>query len=163
MKHGVDDGGRRHEIVPYSVLWTNWYFPRAVPACWRRRRLVQYAAMKLLLNLSLAAALVVLTGCGSISSRWRGDRGAAYPGVKLATESGTHYSTEGEWISFFDIPLSAVVDTLFLPYDLAKTSSATPDSTASGAPPAESGAASSERNVHKAAFSGSYLHHARVP
>ena len=120
--------------------------------------------MKLLLNLSLAAVLVVLTGCGSISSRWRGDRGAAYPGVKLATESGTHYSTEGEWISFFDIPLSAVVDTLFLPYDLSKKSSTPTDATASGAPPAESGvASSSESGVHKPAFSGSYLHHPRVP
>ena len=115
-----------------------------IPACRRGKRLVHYAAMKLMLNLGLAAALVVLTGCGSISSRWRGDRGAAYPGVKLAIESGTHYSTEGEWISFLDVPLSAVVDTFLLPYDLAKEAPAAP----SGAPvetvgspaPAESGA-----------------------
>ena len=118
--------------------------------------------MKLLLNLGLAAVLVVLTGCGSISSRWRGERGAAYPGVKLAAESGTHYSTEGEWISFFDIPLSAIVDTLFLPYDLSKKSSAAPASDATGALPAQSEVASSEQDVSTVPLSGSVQHHPRV-
>ena len=77
--------------------------------------------MKTTLNLSLMAmALVVLTGCGSISAHWRGQRGAAYPGVKMAAEHATHFTTEGELIALFDIPLSAVVDTIFLPYDLAR-------------------------------------------
>ena len=74
--------------------------------------------MKTTLNLALVAALLLLTGCGSLASRWRGQRGEAYPGVKMDAEHATHFTTEGEWIALFDIPLSAVVDTLFLPYDL---------------------------------------------
>ena len=74
--------------------------------------------MKTTLNLALVAALLLLTGCGSLTSRWRGQRGEAYPGVKMDAEHATHFTTEGEWIALFDIPLSAVVDTLFLPYDL---------------------------------------------
>jgi uncharacterized protein YceK len=77
--------------------------------------------MKISLNLGLAGALLVLTGCGSISARWRGERGAAYPGVKMAAQHATHYTSEGELIALFDIPLSAVVDTIMLPYDLNKT------------------------------------------
>ena len=75
--------------------------------------------MKTTLNLALVAALLLLTGCGSLTSRWRGQRGEAYPGVKMDAEHATHFTTEGEWIALFDIPLSAVVDTLFLPYDLS--------------------------------------------
>jgi uncharacterized protein YceK len=77
--------------------------------------------MKTTLNLALVAALVFLTGCGSLTSRWRGQRGEAYPGVRMDVEHATHYTSEGEWIALFDIPLSAVVDTLFLPYDLTGT------------------------------------------
>jgi uncharacterized protein YceK len=74
--------------------------------------------MKMMLNLSLAAAVLMLTGCGSISARWRGERGRPYPGVRMDVQHATHYTTEGELIALFDIPLSAVVDTLFLPWDL---------------------------------------------
>jgi uncharacterized protein YceK len=74
--------------------------------------------MKTTLNLALAATLLFLTGCGSLAARWRGERGTAYPGVRLDAQHATHYTTEGEFIALFDIPLSAVVDTLFLPYDL---------------------------------------------
>jgi uncharacterized protein YceK len=80
--------------------------------------------MKITLNLALVAVLVLLTGCGSLASRWRGQRGEAYPGVRMDVEHATHYTTEGEWIALFDIPLSAIVDTLFLPYDLSKPSPA---------------------------------------
>lgn len=74
--------------------------------------------MKMTQNLFLVAAILCLTGCGSIASRWRGDRGSAYPGVKMDAEHATRYTTEGEWIALFDIPLSAVIDTIMLPYDL---------------------------------------------
>jgi uncharacterized protein YceK len=74
--------------------------------------------MKMTQNLFLVAAIVFLTGCGSIASRWRGERGSAYPGVKMDVEHATRYTTEGEWIALFDVPLSAVLDTIMLPYDL---------------------------------------------
>jgi uncharacterized protein YceK len=74
--------------------------------------------MKLILNLCLAAAVFVLTGCGSISARWRGEQGRPYPGVRMAAQHATHYTTEGELIALLDIPFSAVLDTLLLPYDL---------------------------------------------
>ncbi len=74
--------------------------------------------MKTTLNVCLAAALLFLTGCGSISSRWRGERGKAYPGVRMDVEHVKHYTTEGELIAILDIPLSAVVDTLFIPWDV---------------------------------------------
>jgi uncharacterized protein YceK len=64
------------------------------------------------------AESLFVTGCGSISSRWRGERNTAYPGVKMDAEHATHFTTEGELIALFDIPLSAFVDTIFLPYDL---------------------------------------------
>lgn len=76
--------------------------------------------MKVTLNLALAAALLMLPGCGSISARWRGERGTAYPGVRMDAQHATHFSTEGEFIALFDIPLSAVVDTVMLPWDLNK-------------------------------------------
>ncbi len=75
--------------------------------------------MKLMLNLLLVAVVLSVAGCGSISARWRGERGSAYPGVKMAAEHGDHYTTEGELIALFDIPLSAVLDTIMLPYDLS--------------------------------------------
>lgn len=92
--------------------------------------------MKTTLNLALMVALLLLTGCGSLASRWRGQRGEAYPGVKMDVEHATHYTTEGEWIALFDVPLSAIVDTLFLPYDLSKPSSA-PDQPQQSADAAE--------------------------
>jgi|ERR1051325_6279485 uncharacterized protein YceK len=70
------------------------------------------------LNLAAIALLLLATGCGSISSRWRGASGT-YSGVRFDCEQVTHYSTESEVIAVFDIPLSAVVDTLCLPYDLS--------------------------------------------
>ncbi len=80
--------------------------------------------MKKALLLSLAVGMLLFTGCGSLTARWRGQRGTAYPGVRMDAEHATHFTSEGEWIALFDIPLSAVVDTLFLPYDLTKPSPA---------------------------------------
>jgi uncharacterized protein YceK len=73
--------------------------------------------MKTTLNVGLAIALALLTGCTSIASRWRGERGTAYPGVRMDVEHVKHYTTEGELIAIFDLPLSALVDTIFLPWD----------------------------------------------
>lgn len=83
--------------------------------------------MKTALNLLLAAVIVtVLTGCGSISARWRGERGKPYPGVRMAADTVTHYTREGELIAIFDMPLSAVVDTIMLPWDLTAQEQAAP-------------------------------------
>lgn len=80
--------------------------------------------MKKALLLGLAVMMFAFTGCGSLTARWRGQRGIAYPGVRMDAEHATHFTSEGEWIALFDIPLSAVVDTLFLPYDLTMPSPA---------------------------------------
>jgi uncharacterized protein YceK len=84
------------------------------------------ANMKTTLNVCLVAAILVLTGCGSISSRWRGERGKAYPGVRMDVEHVRHYTTEGELIAIFDIPLSALVDTFFIPWDVEPEETAAP-------------------------------------
>ena len=88
---------------------------RLVPPGWN---LLHCAVMKKALLLGLAVMMLSFTGCGSLTARWRGQRGEAYPGVRMDVEHATHFTSEGEWIALFDIPLSAVVDTLFLPYDL---------------------------------------------
>ena len=67
---------------------------------------------------SLAALIILVTGCGSIGARWSGRR-EAYAGVKLNLETIRNYKIEGELISAVDIPFSAIADTLLLPYDLS--------------------------------------------
>ena len=82
------------------------------------RDVVDSPNMKTTLNVCLAAAILFLTGCASISARWRGERGKAYPGVRMDVEHVKNYQTEGELIAILDIPLSALVDTLFIPWDV---------------------------------------------
>ena len=74
--------------------------------------------MKILLNFAAMALLLLTTGCGTLTSHWRGGTGT-YQGVRFDCEQIAHHSTESELIAVADIPLSAIVDTLFLPYDLA--------------------------------------------
>ncbi len=82
--------------------------------------------------------LLLVAGCGSISSRWNGNYGP-YVGVKVDVDQITHYQTEGELIAIADIPLSALADTLFLPYDLTRPDRETPaHATANSETPAES-------------------------
>lgn len=66
----------------------------------------------------LVALLFLLPGCGSLSERWNGHYGA-YPGVRFDVQQTANYTTEGEWIAAFDIPLSALLDTICLPYDIS--------------------------------------------
>jgi len=74
--------------------------------------------MRIAMNASLVVVLFLFTGCGSIVSRWRGERGP-YVGVKLSAETASRFNHEPELIvAALDIPLSAIVDTLYLPYDL---------------------------------------------
>ncbi len=79
---------------------------------------VDSANMKATLNVCLAATILFLTGCASISSRWRGERGKAYPGVRMDVDQVKNYGTEGDLIAILDIPLSALVDTFFIPWDV---------------------------------------------
>ena len=74
--------------------------------------------MKNLLNLAAMALLLLTAGCGTFASHWRGGTGT-YQGVRFDCEQIKHHSTESEFIAIADIPLSAIFDTLFLPYDLA--------------------------------------------
>ena len=76
--------------------------------------------MRIVLAVALASLPFIGGGCGSFSSRWNGNYGP-YVGVKLDIEQVTHYETEGEVIAAVDIPLSAIADTLFLPYDLSRS------------------------------------------
>lgn len=90
--------------------------------------------MRTALNASLVVVLFLFTGCGSISSRWRGERGP-YVGVKLSAETVSHFNHEGELImAVVDIPLSAIVDTLYLPYDLTAGAPAKHDELAGSDP-----------------------------
>lgn len=74
--------------------------------------------MRTALYTFLAALLFLLPGCGSLSERWNGHYGA-YPGVRFDVQQTANYTTSGEWIAVFDIPLSALLDTLCLPYDIS--------------------------------------------
>jgi uncharacterized protein YceK len=94
------------------------------------------ATMKAALNASLGLLLVLVAGCGSIDTRWEGNRGP-YVGTRFDVDQVTHYTMEGELIAAIDIPLSAVVDTLLLPYDLATEKPGTNKLQTAQAPPAE--------------------------
>lgn len=72
--------------------------------------------MKYCLKLiALCAAILLLTGCGSIISRTvpgQGHGNQYYPGVQWDVRDGT-------WrvLTILDLPLSLVMDTLLLPVD----------------------------------------------
>lgn len=76
--------------------------------------------MRTALNTCLLVLLFVLTGCGSIASRWRGERGP-YVGVRFDADCLADTQI-GEMllapVALADIPLSAILDTFYLPYDL---------------------------------------------
>lgn len=92
---------------------------RKIAACSNPAGLIYFAPMRIVRGAFLAVLSVLFAGCGSFSSRWNGNYGA-YVGVKRDITELTHYQTEGEWVALADIPLSAVMDTLFLPYDLSR-------------------------------------------
>jgi uncharacterized protein YceK len=78
-----------------------------------------YKSLSLLVAVTVAAA-----GCGSLAGR--GDKRfylALYPGVRY----DAHYLAHREeitdmqalwWLGVFDVPLSAALDTAYLPWDL---------------------------------------------
>ena len=80
--------------------------------------------------------LLLVAGCGSIDTRWEGNH-RPYVGTRFDVDQVTHYSTESELIAALDIPLSAVVDTLFLPYDLIVGDNATESAPLAPSPPSQ--------------------------
>ena len=79
--------------------------------------------MRTSLLLSFGFALLLTSGCGSLSSHWNGRHGP-YVGTKFDIEQVRRYTQEqevgeGEVVAGLDIPLSFIVDTLMLPYDLS--------------------------------------------
>ena len=74
--------------------------------------------MRTALNAGLLVVLFFFTGCGSFASRWNGERGP-YVGVQYDSDCVTG-AEEGllSVLACADMPLSLVMDTFFLPYDL---------------------------------------------
>ena len=94
--------------------------------------------MRIVLNACFLGLMLLVTGCGSVASHWNGERGA-YPGVRLDADCVTHPAFGEEIIvplAAADIPLSAVLDTFFLPYDLTAKEQTTPSELAISEPPA---------------------------
>jgi uncharacterized protein YceK len=81
--------------------------------------------MKLIFALSCLVIVLVTAGCTSIAGRSMGVvPPVAYPSVQAdwgALHGGGHFPG---WVLYpyaaIDLPFSAVVDTLFLPYDLGR-------------------------------------------
>lgn len=64
--------------------------------------------------------LVVASGCGTIYQHQNGDA-HLYSGVRLDGVAICHVGEPGAMLAFLlDLPLSALADTILLPYDLAR-------------------------------------------
>ena len=74
--------------------------------------------MRTALNTGLGLLLLLAAGCGSIDTRWEGNH-AAFAGTRFDADHLAHFRQESDFVAALDLPLSAVVDVLFLPYDLA--------------------------------------------
>jgi uncharacterized protein YceK len=79
--------------------------------------------MRAALTAFLVVPLFLTGGCGSLSSHWNGRHGP-YVGTKFDAEQVKRYTQEqevgeGEVVAGLDIPLSFILDTLMLPYDLS--------------------------------------------
>lgn len=73
-------------------------------------------------HFSILLALCVVTGCASIGARQRDGAGRPFAGVRDDVHYLAHPSEADQpglqFMNIFDLPFSAVVDTLLLPYDL---------------------------------------------
>jgi len=75
-----------------------------------------------LIKLTTFSAVVVLCGCSSVMSHTGGKEGT-YPGMRasatMLADDDTHWGTKS--LVVLDMPFTAVVDTLLLPWDLFRT------------------------------------------
>ncbi|POU72870.1 YceK/YidQ family lipoprotein [Leclercia sp. LSNIH6] len=75
-----------------------------------------------LIKLTIFSAVVVLCGCSSVMSHTGGKEGT-YPGTRasanMLADDDTNWGTKS--LVVLDMPFTAVVDTLLLPWDLFRT------------------------------------------
>jgi len=109
---------------------------KVFPACRCRECLIDFHEMRTALNIGLGLLLFLVAGCGSIDSHWEGNH-KAFVGTRYDADQLAHYSQDSDFVAALDMPLSFVVDTLFLPYDLAVGESEPPKGTASVPPASE--------------------------
>ena len=81
--------------------------------------------MRLSLTLAVLAALFT-AGCGTLSDQIDVKYpGQPYGGVRYDINTAT-YEKGSAYLLFLDVPISAVFDTLFLPFDLSNGNSRRP-------------------------------------
>ena len=77
-----------------------------------------------LLTLMLCSGMVLLNGCSSVMSHTGGKEGA-YPGTRASAamigDDETNWGTKS--LAILDMPFTAVMDTLLLPWDLFRKDS----------------------------------------
>ncbi|MEG1211394.1 MAG: YceK/YidQ family lipoprotein [Leclercia sp.] len=75
-----------------------------------------------LIKLTMFSAVVVLCGCSSVMSHTGGKEGT-YPGMRasanMLADDDTNWGTKS--LVVLDMPFTAVIDTLLLPWDLFRT------------------------------------------
>lgn len=78
----------------------------------------------MLLTLMMCSGIALVSGCSSIMSHTGGKEGT-YPGTRasatMISESDTNWGTKS--LAILDMPFTAVLDTLLLPWDFFRTDS----------------------------------------
>lgn len=79
---------------------------------------------KMLLTLMVCCGMVFVSGCSSVMSHTGGKEGT-YPGTRASAtmigDSDTNWGTKS--LAILDMPFTAVLDTLLLPWDLFRKDS----------------------------------------
>ncbi|HHL2824141.1 TPA: YceK/YidQ family lipoprotein [Citrobacter murliniae] len=77
---------------------------------------------KMLLTVIMYSAMVLVSGCSSVMSHTGGKEGT-YPGTRasatMISESDTNWGTKS--LAILDMPFTAVLDTILLPWDLFRS------------------------------------------
>nr|WP_269468348.1 YceK/YidQ family lipoprotein [Leclercia tamurae] len=75
-----------------------------------------------LIKLTMCSAMILLCGCSSVMSHTGGKEGT-YPGTRasanMLADDDTNWGTKS--LVVLDMPFTAVIDTLLLPWDLFRT------------------------------------------
>ena len=79
---------------------------------------------KMLVTLTMCSGIAFVSGCSSIMSHTGGKEGT-YPGTRasatMISESDTNWGTKS--LAILDMPFTAVMDTILLPWDMFRTDS----------------------------------------